>query len=112
VQKTLALAEELSRQLAAGTVNQSGLARLHGLTRARITQVLNLLKLDPSILDFLRTLSAGPRARFYTERRVRPLLPLAPAAQLRRAHTVIPDFVCRESTSGQRANETKGPRET
>jgi hypothetical protein len=93
IQKTLALAEEFRRQLDAGRVNQSGLAHLYGLTRARVTQVLNLLRLHPSILDFLRALPPGPHARLYTERRVRPLLHLDPLIQLRDAKTVLRDFV-------------------
>lgn len=93
IQKTLALAEEFRRQLDAGGVNQSGLARRHGLTRARVTQVLNLLKLHPTILDFLRGMPAGPHARLFTERRVRPLLRIEPAAQANEARTLLPGFV-------------------
>jgi hypothetical protein len=92
IQKTLALVDEFKRQLDAGSVNQSGLAHLYALTRARVTQVLNLLKLHPNILDFLRALPPGPRARLYTERRLRPLLLLEHSAQLRDASDVIPDF--------------------
>ena len=47
IQKTLALAEEFRRQLNGGGLNQSGLAQRYGLTRARVTQVLNLLRLQP-----------------------------------------------------------------
>jgi ParB-like chromosome segregation protein Spo0J len=93
IQKTLALAEEFRRHLDAGGVNQSGLARRHGLTRARVTQVLNLLKLHPAILHFLRAMRPGPHARLFTERRVRPLLPLDPAVQAREAKTLLPGFV-------------------
>ena len=93
IQKTLALAEKFRRQLDAGGVNQSGLAHLQGLTRARVTQVLKLLTLHPAILDFLRTLPAGPHARRYTERRVRPLLPLDPSAQLDEASNLLRGFV-------------------
>jgi hypothetical protein len=76
-----------------GGVNQSGLAHLHGLTRARVTQVLNLLKLHPAILHFLRAMRPGPHARLFTGRRVRPLLPLDPAVQAREAKTLLPGFV-------------------
>jgi hypothetical protein len=92
VQKALALADEFRQRLDGGDVNQSGLARLHGLTRARVTQILNLLTLHPRILDFLRTLPPGPRARLYTERRMRPLLRLEPPGQLRTARALLPDF--------------------
>jgi hypothetical protein len=79
IQKTIALAEEFRRQLDAGRVNQADLARLHGLTRASVTQVLHVLKLHSTVLDFLRAMRPGPHARLFTERRVRPLLPLDPA---------------------------------
>ncbi len=92
IQRTLALAEDFRRQLDAGGVNQSGLAQRHGLTRARVTQVLNLLRLHPIILDFLRGMTPGPYARLFTERRVRPLLPLDPAVQVREARTLLPGF--------------------
>ena len=72
IRKPLALAEEFRRQLDAGGVDQAGLARGHGLTRARVTQVLNLLKLHPTILDFLRGTPPGPRAGLFTERRRAP----------------------------------------
>lgn len=92
VQKTLALAEEFRRQLNGKGVIQSGLANLHGLTRARVTQILNLLKLHPAILDFLRLLPAGPDAPLYTERRLRPLLALDPIAQLDKASKSLRGF--------------------
>ena len=63
VQKTLALADDFRRQLNSRTVNQSALANLHGLTRARVTQILNLFKLHPAILEFLRRAPAGAARR-------------------------------------------------
>jgi hypothetical protein len=76
--------------------NQADLARLYGVSRARVTQVLLLLKLHPAILDFLRRLPPGPHARLYTERRLRPLLHLEPHRQLRRARLVLRDFALTE----------------
>lgn len=90
IQKTLALAEDFRRLLDAGGVNQSGLARLHGLTRARVTQVLNVLKLHPAILAALRDLTPGPHARLYTERRVRRLEGLPLEEQLLDVGAVFP----------------------
>ncbi len=77
-------------------VNQADLARLYAVSRARVTQVLLLLKLHPAILDFLRGLPPGPHARLYTERRLRPLLHVEPRSQLRRASLVLKDFAVRE----------------
>jgi ParB-like chromosome segregation protein Spo0J len=93
------LAEEFRRRLDAGEVNRAELAQLYGLTRARITQILNLLRLHPRILEFLRGLTAGPHARLYTERSMRPLLPLQPDAQLREAVAHLRDF--RTALSGR-----------
>jgi len=36
--------------------NQAELAKLKGISRARVTQILNLLKLDKSIIDNLEKL--------------------------------------------------------
>jgi hypothetical protein len=51
-----------------------------------------------TILDFLRGMSPGPHARLLTERRVRPLLPLDPAIQMREARTLLPGFVPARTT--------------
>jgi hypothetical protein len=101
IQRSLALAEEFRRQLDAGGVNQSGLARRHGLTRARVTQVLNLLELHPAILHFLCAMRPGPHARLFTERRVRPLLPLDPAVQAREAKKLLLGFVPLRTARGK-----------
>jgi hypothetical protein len=92
IQKTLALADAFQRQLDAENVNQSGLAHLYGFTRARVTQVLSLLKLHPSILAFLRTQEAGPFAKLYTERRLRPLLHLPGEEQISVASSHVRGF--------------------
>jgi hypothetical protein len=68
-----------------------------GFTRARVTQVLNLLKLQPAILDYLRGLLPGPHSRLYTERRVRPLLLLEPGAQLDEARRLLRSLVPRRT---------------
>jgi len=61
VVRLLALAHRLRGLLATGTVrDQADLARIAGVTRARVTQILNLLHLAPDIqeavLDLPRTL--------------------------------------------------------
>lgn len=92
IQKTLALAEDFQRRIAAREVTRADLARLHGITRARVTQVLNLSRLHPAIIDFLKEQPAGPNARRFTERRVRPLLAVGHARQLAEASRVLPGF--------------------
>jgi hypothetical protein len=44
------LAKEYKETIDSGEVNnQAGLAKIKGISRARVTQILNLLKLDKSI---------------------------------------------------------------
>jgi len=53
--------------------NQSDLARKVGLTRARITQVLNLLKLPDSVIRNLCSVSEPKSIAFFSERRLRSI---------------------------------------
>lgn len=72
VVRHLELAESFLNKLAAGEVaTRAELARQHGLTRARVTQLLDLLKLDPAILDYVRNLPAGTHERLVTEKKLR-----------------------------------------
>ena len=52
--------------------NQSGLARKLVISRARVTQILNLLKLDLSIIQELEKLGNPLKSRIITERMMRP----------------------------------------
>jgi hypothetical protein len=88
----LALADDFQRQIDSGLVNAAKLARANGMTRARISQILSLHKLASEIVMFLRGLSAGPMARLYSERRLRPLLMMSHARQLRAAAALVPGF--------------------
>jgi len=68
------LALALQRMLEEGEVNnQSDLARKVGLTRARITQVLNLLKLPDSVIRNLCSVSEPKSIAFFSERRLRSI---------------------------------------
>ena len=59
-----------------GVVNsRAELARRFGMTRARVTQILNLLELPPSVVDSLSALPAEARAH-YTERQLRCIVGL------------------------------------
>ncbi len=93
----LALAEEMSAALERGEVNRTGLAHLYGLTKPRVTQLLNLLKLHPLILDYLRSLGSGRPRAWITERRLRGLTGIEPAAQVDAAVKVVPGFAGRLS---------------
>ncbi len=74
---TLRLAEQWRDRLAVGEVNRADLAREHQISRARVTQVLKLLELHPTILDWVRE-----HPREASEHRLRPLLNLPPQRQL------------------------------
>ena len=51
--------------------NQSDLARKLGVSRARVTQILSLLKLDSLILQELEKLGNPLKSRIITERMLR-----------------------------------------
>jgi hypothetical protein len=49
------LAKEYKKMIDSGKVkDQAELAKIKGISRARVTQILNLLKLDKSIIDNLK----------------------------------------------------------
>jgi DNA-binding transcriptional regulator LsrR (DeoR family) len=52
--------------------NQSELARKLGISRARVTQILDLLKLDSLIVEELEKLDDPLESRIVTERMLRP----------------------------------------
>jgi hypothetical protein len=62
--------------------NQSQLAQQVGLTRSRVTQLLNLLKLPPDIVQELGAVREHVEVAFFSERRLRRLTRLSsPKAQ-------------------------------
>ena len=89
---TLRLAEEWRDRLAAGGVNRADLAREHQISRARVTQVLKLLNLHPSILAWVRE-----KPRLASEHRLRPLLNLPLQQQMVEAERRVPGFASRET---------------
>ena len=67
------LAREYKEMIDNGQVkNQAELAKLKGVSRARVTQILNLLKLDSSIIQELEKLGDPLKSRIITERILRP----------------------------------------
>jgi len=86
-------AEEFRRLLDSGAVrNQADLARMFCLTRARVTQLLQLLDLEPSIRAYAKSLASGTPTNMVTERGLRLLLKFPPAAQLRKAKRTVQGF--------------------
>ena len=49
------------------------LARKLGITRARITQIMNLLKLAPDILEYIKNLNNPEEIRGFTEKKLRAI---------------------------------------
>jgi hypothetical protein len=72
--------------------NRSQLARKLGFTRARITQLMGLLKLHPAIKAYVRGLPPGTPTRMVTEKQLRPLTRLDQNEQLHRAAGFLRGF--------------------
>jgi len=53
---------------------QSDIAREFGINRARVSQIMALLKLAPEIEKYLLALQDHKAVRYFSERRPRPLL--------------------------------------
>ena len=66
---------EFQNLLETKTVNsQADLAERYGISRARVTQYLNLLKLPDEIVDFLKANTNQETVlRYFTERKLREL---------------------------------------
>jgi len=58
--------------------NQAGLARKLGISRARVTQILSLLKLDSLIIQELEKLGDPLKSKTITERMLRPYVNKSP----------------------------------
>ena len=54
-------------------VTKAQVARRFGVSRARVCQMLKLLKLDESILDYLKAEVEEEGENFFTERKLRPI---------------------------------------
>lgn len=79
VVKTVVLAFQIDQAVREGRARDfAEVARQTGLTRARVSQVMRLLRLPPSILD---ALLLGPHDEIdrISERRLRPILSIADA---------------------------------
>jgi hypothetical protein len=69
----ICLAKEYKQIIDNGQVkNQSELAQLKGLSRARVTQILDLLKLDLCIIRRLEKFGDPLKSKIITERMLRP----------------------------------------
>ncbi|MGB9605736.1 MAG: hypothetical protein ACP5U2_17910 [Bryobacteraceae bacterium] len=53
--------------------SQAAIARREGITRARVTQVMGLLRLAPEIQEYILSMSDAVRRPAITERTLRPI---------------------------------------
>jgi len=66
------LAKEYKHLIVSGKVkNQAELARIKGISRARVTQILNLLKLDKSIINSLENIKDPMDSKIISEKYLR-----------------------------------------
>ena len=61
--------------------SQSELAKLKCISRARVTQILDLLKLDSLIIEELENFGDPLKSRIITERMLRPYVNKSPKEQ-------------------------------
>ena len=70
----LVRAEKYTEMLKTGKVkSQAEMARQEGITKARLTQIMNLLKLAPRIKEYLKNLNDPALLRYFNEKRLRPI---------------------------------------
>ena len=99
VTKALALADEFQKLLDTRAVKRrADLARSFGLSRARVTQLLDLHKLHPDILAFVRNLS-GVGPRYVSVRQLRLFCHLPDEQQLSQFTILCSDFSCRAKSN-------------
>ena len=72
------LAKEYKKMINLGEAkNQAELARIKGISRARVTQILNLLKLDKKIIDNLEQIGDPMDRKVISERELRKIIHLS-----------------------------------
>ena len=98
VVRFLAMAEEFQSLLEAGKVrSRADLARRSDLQRARVTQLMSLLRLEPLVREFIRSLGVETPERSITERKLKALTALRDGAQLLAARRRLPGFAAFEA---------------
>jgi hypothetical protein len=70
--------------------SQADLSRKEGISRARITQLLNLLKLPQEIKEYLKNINDEKQFQIFTERRMREILKIRdPKIQIARFNQMM-----------------------
>ena len=84
------LAREWEKMLRSGkSASQTALARKLGVSRVRVTQVLNLLRLAPDVLEKIAGLGDPLTSPAVTERKLRPLVNLPRVEQRKQVRTLL-----------------------
>jgi hypothetical protein len=87
------LAREWRKALGTGEyASPAALAHHLKVSRARVTQVLNLLKLSPEVVDVISSLGDPMKTHVVSERRLRPLLALKDEQQMDHVNRMLEDF--------------------
>jgi DNA invertase Pin-like site-specific DNA recombinase len=74
-QDPIYLAKEYKKMIDLGEAkNQAELARIKGISRARVTQILNLLKIDKSTIDNLEQIGDPMYREVTSERELRKII--------------------------------------
>jgi len=96
--RTIVLAFQIERAVREGRARDyAEVARQIGLSRARVSQIMSLLKLPPSLLETL-LLEDGDRFQGLTERQLRPIIAAAePRTQLDLIQRLLATGDCRNS---------------
>jgi len=88
------LAREWAEAMEAGNFrSQRAFAKASGLSHARVSQVLGLLRLCPSARDALDALGDPLYSRKVTERKLRPIVNLSEAEQVQRLKLLLRAYV-------------------
>jgi len=95
----IALAQEWQRRLVNGECSSlAALSRKLRVSRARVTQLLRLLRLTPEVLNDLVAIGAILWLRpSVTERRLRPIVSLPAEEQRRKIDAILPDSCSQKS---------------
>jgi hypothetical protein len=89
--------------------SQAELARHLNVSRARVTQVLRLLRLDPEVLDPVATLGDPLPTPVITERLLRPFVDIPPTEQKRCiGHVELSLSIKKPQNSQKRQNPSLG----
>ena len=84
------LAMEWQRVLDSGQCESlSALARHFRVSRARVTQIMNLLSLSTDVIDIIRSLGDPINSPVVAERRLRPLLSLPDGEQAKQIKALL-----------------------